>query len=298
MELDLTEVHSFTVLAREGHFGHAAQTLHVSVSGLTKRIQRLERRLGTTLVERGPGGVVAITPAGRGFAQRGQGLLDHAHRTVAAVRAAPAAVVVAVPGGDGERILNRWVLRQPLRVQLLFQQLVCTVGLSFAQIDTALVSRRADVLLTAGPTKQPELVSTRLWPMTRVGVVAASHPLAASTSARVEDLTDWPMLHDASAPSEWMDLWCLGDVRPIDNARLVEIAPRAMGDVFGRVALGREVTVTQRAVALGLRADLSYVELNGAPPTWYFTHTRRSERRESVHQVVRALLQSGQQTSL
>lgn len=298
MELDLTEVHSFTVLAREGHFGHAAQALHVSASGLTKRIQRLERRLGTRLVERGPGGVVAITPAGQRFAQRGQRLLDHAHRTTAAARAETASVVVAAPGGDGERVLERWVRRQPLRVRMLFDQLVCTVGLPFGEIDTALLSHRADVLLTAGPTSQPGLVSTRLWPMTRVGVVAVSHPLAAPASARVEDFAAWPMLRDASAPSAWMDLWCLGDVRPVDDARLVEIAPRAMGDVMDRVALGREVTVTQRVLALRLGAQLTYVELVGAPATWYFAHTRRSERRESVHQVMRALLESGQQTAL
>lgn len=294
MELDLTEVHSFTVLAREGHFGRAAEALHVSASGLTKRIQRLEHRLGTTLVERGPAGVVAFTPAGQRFAQRGERLLDEAHHAVAAARAATAGVVVATPGGDEELVLQRWISRQPLPVRALFGRLVCTVGLPFGELGTALASCRADVLLTAGPTRQPGLVSTRLWPMVRVGLVAVSHPLAAARRARVEDLAGCPMLRDPSAPPAWMDLWCLGDVRPIKEARLVEIAPRSMRDVMDRVALGYEVTVTQQALSISLPAGLTYVELVDAPATWYFAHTRRNERRESVHQVVQALLEAAQ----
>lgn len=292
MTLDLTEVHSFTVLAREGHFGQAAQVLHVSGSGLTKRIQRLERDVGTTLVDRGPAGVAAITPAGRQFALRAEGLLDHARRTVDATRST-ASVVVATPGGDGERILQRWASRQGPALQTLFDQLVLTVGLSFAEQDLALLSGRADVLLTAGPTSQAGVASTRLWPMTRVGVVAASHPLAVSGRADVESFAAWPMLHDAAAPRAWMDLWCLGDVRSLDQARMVEIAPRSMVDVMDRVALGHEVTVTQRVLSSSLPAQLTYVELLGAPPTWYFAHTRCGERREPVHRVVRALLESG-----
>lgn len=297
MELDLTEVHSFTVLAREGHFGRAAEILHVSASGLTKRIQRLERGLGTALVERGPTGVVAFTPAGRRFARRSEGLLEHARRTVATARSAAAAVVVAAPGADGEQVLERWISRQPLPVRTLFDELVESVGLSFGELHSALLSRRADVLLTAGPTSQPGLASTRLWPMTRVGLVAASHPLAAADSARVEDFTACPMLRDASAPPAWMDLWCLGDVRPVDQARLVEIAPRSMGDVMNRVALGHEVTVTQRLLSIRLPAQLSYVELVDAPAAWYFAHTREGEQREPVLQVVRALMESGRRAA-
>lgn len=70
--LNLTEVLSFTVLAHEGHDGRAADLLHVSTSCLSKRIQRLECQLGTTLVERGAGGVLTGTDPGRLFAVRAE----------------------------------------------------------------------------------------------------------------------------------------------------------------------------------------------------------------------------------
>ena len=47
-------------------------------SALSKRIQRLERQLGVTVVDRGPAGVLRVTTAGRRFADAAGPLLAHA----------------------------------------------------------------------------------------------------------------------------------------------------------------------------------------------------------------------------
>ncbi|MBO1753727.1 LysR family transcriptional regulator [Allobranchiibius sp. CTAmp26] len=117
MELNLTEVASWTVLARAGHYGRAADELHVSTSCLTKRIQRLERQLGTPLMERAPGGVLAITGPGRLFAIRAERLLDDARRLATSTHEPAAPVVVGVPGYDGARVLQRWARDQPRTVR-------------------------------------------------------------------------------------------------------------------------------------------------------------------------------------
>ncbi|MGI9085430.1 MAG: helix-turn-helix domain-containing protein, partial [Aeromicrobium sp.] len=52
MHLDLTAVQSFIAVADCRHFGRAAERLGISVSALTKRIQRLESSVGVPLIER------------------------------------------------------------------------------------------------------------------------------------------------------------------------------------------------------------------------------------------------------
>lgn len=54
MALDLTEVECFVVVAEHRHFGRAATAMGVTVSAVTKRLQRLETALGVPLVEARP----------------------------------------------------------------------------------------------------------------------------------------------------------------------------------------------------------------------------------------------------
>ncbi|GAA3833665.1 LysR substrate-binding domain-containing protein [Streptomyces chiangmaiensis] len=65
----------FLVVAQEKHFGRAAERLGMSQPPLSQSIQRLERVVGTRLLDRGPGGV-RLTAAGRAFAADAQRLLD------------------------------------------------------------------------------------------------------------------------------------------------------------------------------------------------------------------------------
>jgi DNA-binding transcriptional LysR family regulator len=67
--LDLRELHYFAVLARELHFGRAAERLYLDRSGLRKAIGRMEATLGVSLFSRAGGGV-ALTPAGVALLER------------------------------------------------------------------------------------------------------------------------------------------------------------------------------------------------------------------------------------
>ena len=69
MTLDLTGVECFVAVARFRHFGEAAADLGVSVSSVTKRLQRLEVALGVPLVVRDSTGFQGLTPAGSRFVQ-------------------------------------------------------------------------------------------------------------------------------------------------------------------------------------------------------------------------------------
>ncbi|MFF5503173.1 LysR family transcriptional regulator [Streptomyces roseolus] len=75
----------FLTVAREGHFGRAAELLGMSQPPLSQSIQRLERMLGVRLLDRGPGGA-RPTAAGRVFAADAQRLLDLQGAAVARAR--------------------------------------------------------------------------------------------------------------------------------------------------------------------------------------------------------------------
>jgi DNA-binding transcriptional LysR family regulator len=77
--MDLQDLRSFQALADELSFTAAARRLHVSQPSLSKRLQRLEGRLGVTLVERTTT-TVALTPAGAWLLSRATPLLEEWQR--------------------------------------------------------------------------------------------------------------------------------------------------------------------------------------------------------------------------
>lgn len=61
--VDFGSLRAFVAVARSGSFSTAARELHLSQPGVTRQVQRLERDLDTTLLDRS-GRVCRLTPAG------------------------------------------------------------------------------------------------------------------------------------------------------------------------------------------------------------------------------------------
>lgn len=70
----LRQLQYLDALAREGHFGHAAEASGVTQAALSMQIRKLEAVLGTPLVERTTRGH-SLTPAGVEAARRARGIL-------------------------------------------------------------------------------------------------------------------------------------------------------------------------------------------------------------------------------
>ena len=77
--MTLTELCYIVAVARERHFGHAAQSCFVSQPTLSVAIKKLEEELGVTLFERGPG-EVSVTPVGQRVVEQAQRVLEEASR--------------------------------------------------------------------------------------------------------------------------------------------------------------------------------------------------------------------------
>ena len=77
--MTLTELRYIVAVARERHFGRAAEACFVSQPTLSVAVKKLEEELGVTLFERGPG-EVSVTPPGRKIVEQAQRVLEEAAR--------------------------------------------------------------------------------------------------------------------------------------------------------------------------------------------------------------------------
>ena len=73
--MTLTELRYLVALARERHFGHAAQACNVSQPTLSAAIKKLEEQLGRPLFERRPREVV-VTPQAEPIVAQAQRVLE------------------------------------------------------------------------------------------------------------------------------------------------------------------------------------------------------------------------------
>lgn len=77
--MTLTELRYIVAVARERHFGRAAETCFVSQPTLSVAIKKLEQELGVALFERGTG-EVSVTPVGQKIVEQAQRVLEDASR--------------------------------------------------------------------------------------------------------------------------------------------------------------------------------------------------------------------------
>ena len=75
--MTLTELRYIVAVARERHFGRAAEACHVSQPTLSVAIKKLEEELDVKLFERGSS-EVSLTPLGEAIVQQAQGVIEQA----------------------------------------------------------------------------------------------------------------------------------------------------------------------------------------------------------------------------
>lgn len=84
INFDFTDLSTFLAVADFGSFQRAAESLHISQSAVTRRIQKLEESLGVTLFERTTRSL-KLTLAARLFQDRAKAILDNAEAAIIAV---------------------------------------------------------------------------------------------------------------------------------------------------------------------------------------------------------------------
>ena len=186
--MTLTEMRYIVALARERHFGKAADACHVSQPTLSVALKKVEGQIGAPLFERGTN-EIRITPLG-------ERIVEQARRVLAeAVKLEEIAEATGDPMSGQLRVgiiytiapyllpqfipaVNRQAPKMPLFLKEDFT----------GNLIPALKSGELDVIVIALPFAEPGLVAQPVYEEPFRVVVPATHPWAARTEVNGDEL--------------------------------------------------------------------------------------------------------------
>ena len=180
--MTLTELRYIVMLARERHFGHAAEKCHVSQPTLSVALKKVEQRHGIILFERSSA-EVRLTPIGRQVAMQAERVLEEVARLkeIAAQGKDPLVgslrlgVIYTIAPYLLPRLIPTLHARAP-RMPLYLQE-------NFT-VSLAEQLRRGDldVIVVALPFSEPGIVSRPVYDEPFCVALPAGHPLAEQSS--------------------------------------------------------------------------------------------------------------------
>ncbi len=176
IDVDTSELRSLVVLAEQRHFGRAAEILCVSQPALTKRVQRLEQKVGGPLLLRGYRDV-RLTEPGRILVERARALLRETGLALDASRRAVAGEAGLLRIGFGAASVARLLPEILLRLRRAHPgvQIAMRDMASPAQIE-ALRREEIDLGFVRMPVTDPQLEAL---PALHERLVAAVGPRSA-----------------------------------------------------------------------------------------------------------------------
>jgi len=192
--MTLTELRYVVAVARERHFGRAAETCFVSQPTLSVAVKKLEEELGLTLFERGPG-EVSVTPSGQKIVEQAQRVLEEASRIreIAAAGRDPLAGPLRLGAiyTIGPYLLPKLIpilRRTAPAMQLLIQE-------NFThRLADELKNGEVDVILVALPFEEPGVLTRAVYDEPFLVAVPKGHPWEGRKRVTSEELTSESLL--------------------------------------------------------------------------------------------------------
>lgn len=192
--MTLTELRYVVTLARERHFGRAAERCHVSQPTLSVAVKKLEDELGIPLFERSKNSI-RVTETGKRIIDQAQRVLDQVG-------------VIRDMAQDGKNQLNA-----PLKVgaiytigPYLFPHLLPELRRAApemplyieenytANLRQKLRQSELDAIIIALPFEEPEVVTLPLYDEPFVVLLPAGHPLASKEQLTADELAKEQLL--------------------------------------------------------------------------------------------------------
>ncbi|MFG6468249.1 hydrogen peroxide-inducible genes activator [Roseateles sp. BYS87W] len=192
--MTLTELRYIVAVARERHFGRAAEACFVSQPTLSVAIKKLEEELDVKIFERG-GNEVSVTPLGEDIVRQAQSVLDQAGaiREIAKRGKDPlaGALRLGIIYTIGPYLLPELVkhtIAQYPQMPLMLQENFTVKLLEMLRTG------ELDCAIMAEPFPDTGLATAALYDEPFVVAVPASHPLAARETISAEELKRETML--------------------------------------------------------------------------------------------------------
>lgn len=185
---DLNDIAMFVQVVRCGSFAEAARRLGLPANTLSRRIQQLEARLGTRLMQRSTR-KLTLTSAGRAFHERCAGAVDglvEAGQALATGNQQPSGLVrVATPADFFDFFPMEWVAEFLAAHPLVRLDFV----LSDAKAD--LIAEQIDVAFRGGPLRDSGYIGRQILSARSDGMVASPAYIAArGTPSTLQDLAN------------------------------------------------------------------------------------------------------------
>ena len=186
--MTLTEMRYIVALARERHFGKAAEACHVSQPTLSVALKKVEGQIGSPLFERGVN-EVRITPLGERIVEQAQRVLAEAVKLAEIAESVGDPLIGQLRVGIIYTIapyllpqmipaLNRQAPKMPLFIKEDFT----------GNLIPALKAGELDVIVIALPLIEPGLVAQPVYDEPFRVVVPANHPWAARSAIDGDEL--------------------------------------------------------------------------------------------------------------
>lgn len=235
MKLDVLGLQAFVAIADHGGFGRAAEALHITQTGLTRRLQNLEEELGVRLVERTTRST-ALSALGRDFLPRARRLVGDLSAAFVEMRETGRSmrgdVTIACVPTVGVQYLPRIIQRYAARYPENHVRILDHASLDVAE---AVLSREAEFGINIQGTHHPDLVGVPLVEDRFVLVCRDDHPLAGRASIAWRHLAPHPLIYVGQMSG---------------NRHLLDAA---LGDA--NVALRFQFEVQRSSTAVGLVAE-------------------------------------------
>ena len=194
MRLDTLGLEAFVAIAEAGRFQKAAESLHITQTALTRRLQNLEALLGVKLVERTTRSV-ALTRVGLDFLPQVRRTLSELGNALTEIhntgRAQRGDIVIAcVPTAGVQylpRLIQTYSARYPAnRVKILDH--------ASSGVADAVLRREAEFGINIGGPHHPELVNIPLLEDRFVLICRDDHPLAQRKTVLWRQLASFPLI--------------------------------------------------------------------------------------------------------
>jgi len=237
----LTELRYIVAVARERHFGHAAQSCFVSQPTLSVAIKKLEEELGVVLFERGPG-EVTVTPVGQRVVEQAQRVLEEAAQVKDIAQSAKDPLAGPLRLGAiytiGPYLLPKLipVLRKKApTMQLLIQENYTH------KLGEALKQGEVDVIVVALPFAEPGVATRAVYDEPFMVALPLGHPLEKKKHISADELTRESLLLLGAGH-------CFRD-QVLDLCSTVQRAPRG---TLARTLEGGSLETIRQMVASGV----------------------------------------------
>jgi DNA-binding transcriptional LysR family regulator len=194
MKIDTLGIQAFMAIAEQGSFHKAAESLHITQTALTRRLQNFEAGLGMRLVERTTRSV-ALTGTGSDFLPHGRRLLAELQTTLVEIQESGKAQrgdisIACVPTVSVyflPRVIREYSARYPSnRIKILDH---LSPG-----VTEAVLRREAEFGIRQSGSQHPELTTVPLLRDRYVLICCEDHPLAGRNRISWKQLESHPLI--------------------------------------------------------------------------------------------------------